>query len=82
MIVEDRLPLGMVILPGTVTINGSPFADPVGDRVLVWEPGVLAAEGTLTLNFKAAAGHDAPQGELVNTAWATASTPQGAVSAE
>lgn len=81
VIVEDRLPLGMVILPGTVTLNGSPFADPVGDRVLVWEPGVLAAEGTLTLNFKAAAGHDAPQGELVNTAWATASTPQGAVSA-
>jgi uncharacterized repeat protein (TIGR01451 family) len=81
--IEDTLPRGFRLRPGSVTVDGRPAADPAvsgGGRQLRFSLGNLpevAAPGAAvrTIVYQAIVGADTLQGDAVNTAIAQALTP-------
>ncbi|MCP4573750.1 MAG: OmpA family protein [bacterium] len=69
--IEDRLPRGFRLVPGSVTVDGTPAPDPeisADGRTLVFSWPALASGGTLTIRYVTAVDVAAAQGEAVSTA--------------
>ena len=71
VILEDTLPAGFTLLPGSVRLNGVPMADPpsLGPK-LRFQLGTLAPSAKPTLTYRTVAGIGALQGNGINTAQA------------
>jgi uncharacterized repeat protein (TIGR01451 family) len=80
--IEDSVPQGFRYLPGTATLDGSPIADPTGDRVLAFAVGTVPGRADLNgngqadpgepgfrlLRYRLVVGAGAPRGDAVNSA--------------
>ena len=66
-VITDTLPLGLVYLPGSSTLAGTPIPDPeVDGRVLTWRGQTLPAGGQISVTYAVRVTPDA-NGSLVNT---------------
>ena len=83
VVVEDKLPAGFSLAPGTVRLDGATTADPMGGRgpVLNFAIGAVPAAGNVVLRYRARArarariGAGALQGDGINRARATSGAP-------
>jgi len=80
--VDDRIPPNFKYRKGTARLNGSPLADPVGNRTLTFDVGTVPAlvddnangkadpgeQGYMTLAYQLIIGSGATPNEYVNTA--------------
>lgn len=75
--VEDNLPAGFSLAPGTVRVDGAVKTDPAGARgpALRFDVGTVPASGTVVLRYRAHIGAGALQGDGVNRARATSTAP-------
>lgn len=80
--VEDDLPAGFSLVPGTVRLDGANAADPGGKRGpgLHFSVGTVAAHGVTELRYRARIGTGALQGDGINRAHATSTAPLALVS--
>jgi uncharacterized repeat protein (TIGR01451 family) len=73
--IEDQLPAGFSLLPGSVRINGVAMADPASrGPKLRFELGTLAPSAKPVLTYRTVAGIGALQGTGINTAQAFSSS--------
>ena len=73
LIINDVLPHGLLILPGSSRLNGAVLADPrpTGTRTFAWSLPGLAPKKSLEVTYRVIVGPDATKGNGVNTASAT-----------
>ncbi|QJE01913.1 DUF11 domain-containing protein [Massilia forsythiae] len=75
--VEDRLPAGFSLVPGSVRLGGVQAADPDGTRgpALRFAIGSLASASDAVLRYRVRIGAGALQGDGINRARATSAAP-------
>ncbi|MDQ2823205.1 MAG: hypothetical protein M3Y65_22955 [Pseudomonadota bacterium] len=75
--VDDNLPAGFSLAPGTVRVDGVKVPDPTGARGpgLRFDVGTVPATGSVTLQYRARIGAGALQGDGINRASATSTAP-------
>jgi len=80
--VDDDLPAGFSLVPGTVRLEGALAADPGGKRGpgLHFAIGTVSAHGVAELRYRARIGTGALQGDGINRAHATSTAPLALVS--
>jgi len=77
VVVDDNLPAGFSLAPGTVRLDGASMADPAGLRgpALRFEIGGVAAKSVSVLRYRVRIGAGALQGDGINRASATSAAP-------
>lgn len=77
VMVDDELPAGFSLVPGSVRQDGAGAADPAGGRGprLRFAVGAVASGGVAELRYRVRIGGGALQGDGVNRASATSATP-------
>jgi uncharacterized repeat protein (TIGR01451 family) len=80
VVLNDRLPRGFVLVPGTTTINGVKAPDPKTNSgaELTFPVGTISASQTVVVMYRVRVGAGAQLGDGINHAQATA--PSGATS--
>jgi len=75
--VDDVLPAGFALVPGSVRLEGAKFADPKAGAAtaLQFDIGGVPASASLTLRYRVRIGAGALQGDGINRASATSSAP-------
>ena len=75
--VDDTLPAGFHLQPGTARLDGAAMADPAGanSAALRFAIGDLPASGTAVLRYRVRIGAGALQGDGINRARATSTMP-------
>jgi len=75
--VDDLLPAGFSLAPGSVRVDGVAVPDPSGARgpALRFAVGTVPATGTAVLRYRARIGAGALQGDGINRASATSAAP-------
>jgi uncharacterized repeat protein (TIGR01451 family) len=77
VVVDDHLPAGFTLAPGTVRLDGAAVADPAGGRGpdLQFAIGAIQATSNVVLRYRVRIGAGALQGDGVNRASATSAAP-------
>lgn len=75
--VDDVLPAGFALVPGTVRLEGAKAADPKAGlaTALQFDIGAVPAGGSVTLRYRVRIGAGALQGDGINRASATSAAP-------
>jgi len=75
--VDDVLPAGFALVPGTVTLEGAKAADPKAGAAtaLQFDIGAVPASASMTLRYRVRIGAGALQGDGINRASATSAAP-------
>ena len=68
LVVTDRLPAGLLYLPGSAQIDGVAAAPAQSGQVLTFEPLVIAPGATLQITLTARVASNAATGDLINRA--------------
>jgi uncharacterized repeat protein (TIGR01451 family) len=81
--VDDRLPAGFSLVPGSVRLDSVPAADPAGGRgpALRFDIGGVPAKGVSVLRYRVRIGAGALQGDGINRASASSAAPLALTSA-
>jgi len=75
--VDDKLPAGFRLVPGSVRMDGVAVADPAGaaGAALQFTVGTLPAKSTIVLRYRVRIGAGALEGDGINRASATSAAP-------